>query len=307
MEDRMLDRALFVRARVDAAEREHIAAPASGVLMDAWCRLRKNRAAVLSLLILILILLFALLAPVFSPYSFKETNYDDIYAPMSPAHFFGTDQFGRDLFVRTWMGCRISLMIAMVAALLDLLVGVGYGAVSALLGGRVDAVMQRFIEILVGIPHLIIVILFLMTFPAGVGTIIAALSITGWVNMARLVRAEILKLKNQDYVLASRVLGSSDSYIILHDLIPNAVSVIVINVMFTIPGAIFTEAFLSFIGIGLAESQASLGVLINNGYQVLRNYPHVMIAPALVIVLIMVCFSILGDGLRDALDPQMRR
>ncbi len=307
MEDRMLDRALFVRARVDAAEREHIAAPASGVLMDAWCRLRKNRAAVLSLLILILILLFALLAPVFSPYSFKETNYDDIYAPMSPAHFFGTDQFGRDLFVRTWMGCRISLMIAMVAALLDLLVGVGYGAVSALLGGRVDAVMQRFIEILVGIPHLIIVILFLMTFPAGVGTIIAALSITGWVNMARLVRAEILKLKNQDYVLASRVLGSSDSYIILHDLIPNAVSVIVINVMFTIPGAIFTEAFLSFIGIGLAEPQASLGVLINNGYQVLRNYPHVMIAPALVIVLIMVCFSILGDGLRDALDPQMRR
>lgn len=307
MEDRMLDRALFVRARVDAAEREHIAAPASGVLMDAWCRLRKNRAAVLSLLILILILLFALLAPVFSPYSFKETNYDDIYAPMSPAHFFGTDQFGRDLFVRTWMGCRISLMIAMVAAFLDLLVGVGYGAVSALLGGRVDAVMQRFIEILVGIPHLIIVILFLMTFPAGVGTIIAALSITGWVNMARLVRAEILKLKNQDYVLASRVLGSSDSYIILHDLIPNAVSVIVINVMFTIPGAIFTEAFLSFIGIGLAEPQASLGVLINNGYQVLRNYPHVMIAPALVIVLIMVCFSILGDGLRDALDPQMRR
>ncbi|MGP1589965.1 MAG: ABC transporter permease [Oribacterium sp.] len=307
MEDRMLDRALFVRARVDAAEREHIAAPATGVLMDAWYRLRKNRAAVLSLVILILILLFALLAPVFSPYSFKETNYDDIYAPMSQAHFFGTDQFGRDLFVRTWMGCRISLMIAMVAALLDLLVGVGYGAVSALLGGRVDAVMQRFIEILVGIPHLIIVILFLMTFPAGVGTIIAALSITGWVNMARLVRAEILKLKNQDYVLASRVLGSSDSYIILHDLIPNAVSVIVINVMFTIPSAIFTEAFLSFIGIGLAEPQASLGVLINNGYQVLRNYPHVMIAPALIIVLIMVCFSILGDGLRDALDPQMRR
>lgn len=193
------------------------------------------------------------------------------------------------------------------AAFLDLLVGVSYGAVSALLGGAVDAVMQRFIEILVGIPSLIIVILFLMTFPAGVMTIIAALSITGWVNMARLVRAEILKLKNAEYVLASAVLGSSRSYIILHDLIPNAVSVIVINVMFTIPSAIFTEAFLSFIGIGLAEPQASLGVLINNGYQVLRNYPHVMIAPAVIIVLIMVCFSILGDGLRDALDPRMRR
>jgi oligopeptide transport system permease protein len=205
------------------------------------------------------------------------------------------------------MGCRISLMIAVVAALVDIFIGVTYGAVSALFGGRVDAIMQRIIEVLVGIPSLIIVILFLMAFPAGVGTIIAALSITGWVNMARLVRAEILKLKNQEFVLASRVLGTSSRGIILHDLVPNAVSVIVINVMFTIPSAIFTEAFLSFIGIGLAEPQASLGVLINNGYQVLQNYPHVMIFPAIIIILIMVCFSILGDGLRDALDPQMSR
>ena len=198
-------------------------------------------------------------------------------------------------------------MIALVAAILDLVVGVLYGAVSALFGGKVDAVMQRIIEVLVGIPSLIIVILFLMAFPAGVGTIIAALSITGWVNMARLVRAEILKLKNQEFVLASQVLRTSKFNIIMKDLIPNTVSVIVINVMFTIPSAIFTEAFLSFIGIGLAEPQASLGVLINGGYQVLRMYPHVLIFPAIVIVLIMVCFSILGDGLRDALDPQMRK
>ena len=307
MEEMKIEDALFVKARVDEGEREKIAAPASTVLKDAWLRLQKNKAAVVSLFILLIILAFAIFAPIFSSYSFKETNYELIFAPASKAHIFGTDQFGRDLFVRTWMGCRISLLIAMVAALLDLLVGVSYGAVSALLGGRVDAVMQRIIEILVGIPHLIIVILFLMAFPAGIWTIIAALSITGWVNMARLVRAEILKLKNQDYVLASRALGSSPAFIILNDLIPNAVSVIVINVLFTIPGAIFTEAFLSFIGIGLAEPQASLGVLINNGYQVLRNYPHVMLAPAVIIVLIMVCFSILGDGLRDALDPQMRR
>ena len=174
------------------------------------------------------------------------------------------------------MGTRISLMIALVAAILDLVVGVLYGAVSALFGGKVDAVMQRIIEVLVGIPSLIIVIL-------------------------------ILKLKNQEFVLASQVLGTSKFNIIMKDLIPNTVSVIVINVMFTIPSAIFTEAFLSFIGIGLAEPQASLGVLINGGYQVLRMYPHVLIFPAIVIVLIMVCFSILGDGLRDALDPQMRK
>lgn len=307
MDKKQINDSLFEKAQVSASEKEHIASPASGMIKDAWLRLKKNKAAVASLFILIAIILLAIFAPVFSRYSFKDTDYDLVFATPTKDHIFGADQFGRDLWVRTWMGTRISLMIALVAAILDLVVGVLYGAVSALIGGKVDAVMQRIIEILVGIPSLIIVILFLMAFPAGVGTIIAALSITGWVNMARLVRAEILKLKNQEFVLASQVLGTSKKDIIFKDLIPNTVSVIVINVMFTIPSAIFTEAFLSFIGIGLAEPQASLGVLINGGYQVLRTFPHVLIFPAITIVLIMVCFSILGDGLRDALDPQMRK
>ena len=282
MDKSKIDRSMYQKAKVEASEKEHIAAPASTMLADAWIRLKKNKAAVVALFILIGIILLAIFAPIFSKYSFRDTDYNNVYGLPSAAHIFGADQFGRDLWVR-------------------------YGAVSALFGGKVDAVMQRIIEVLVGIPSLIIVILFLMAFPAGVGTIIAALSITGWVNMARLVRAEILKLKNQEFVLASQVLGTSKFNIIMKDLIPNTVSVIVINVMFTIPSAIFTEAFLSFIGIGLAEPQASLGVLINGGYQVLRMYPHVLIFPAIVIVLIMVCFSILGDGLRDALDPQMRK
>ena len=303
----MIKDSMFVKAEVAANEKEHIAAPASSMIADAWARLRKNKAAVVSLGILIVIILLAIFAPVFSKYDFAFTDYSNVYSTPTKEHIFGCDQFGRDLWTRVWMGTRISLMIALVAAVLDLVVGVLYGAVSALLGGRVDALMQRIIEILVGIPSLIIVILFLMAFPAGVGTIIAALSITGWVNMARLVRAEILKLKNQEFVMASHVLGSNNFYIIMKDLIPNTVGIIVIQVMFTIPSAIFTEAFLSFIGIGLAEPQASLGVLINGGYQVLQNYPHVLLCPAIVIVLIMVCFSILGDGLRDALDPQMRK
>ncbi|MGC6176433.1 ABC transporter permease [Lacrimispora sp. 38-1] len=298
---------LFVRVHVDESEKEHIAHPSLTAFQEGWLRLKKNKAAVASLFTLIAIGLLALLAPVFSAYSYKETNYDIIYQIPSITHLFGTDQFGRDLWVRTWMGTRISLLIAFVAAFLDLTVGVVYGAVSALIGGKVDAVMQRFIEILVGIPHLIIVILLMMIMPAGIWTIVVALSITGWVNMARLVRAEILKLKNQEFVLAARVLGTSTSKIIWKHLIPNTVGVIVINAMFTIPSAIFTEAFLSFIGIGMQEPKASLGVLINNGYQVLRNFPHVLIFPAIVIVLIMVCFSILGDGLRDALDPRMRK
>ena len=307
MNNEMIKDPMFVKAEVAANEKEHIAAPASSMIADAWARLRKNKAAVVSLGILIVIILLAIFAPVFSKYDFAFTDYSNVYSTPTKEHIFGCDQFGRDLWTRVWMGTRISLMIALVAAVLDLVVGVLYGAVSALLGGRVDALMQRIIEILVGIPSLIIVILFLMAFPAGVGTIIAALSITGWVNMARLVRAEILKLKNQEFVMASHVLGSNNFYIIMKDLIPNTVGIIVIQVMFTIPSAIFTEAFLSFIGIGLAEPQASLGVLINGGYQVLQNYPHVLICPAIVIVLIMVCFSILGDGLRDALDPQMRK
>ena len=298
---------LFVKAYVDESEKEHIARPNLTALQDGWLRLKKNKAAVVCLFALIAIGLLAVLAPEFSGYSYKETNYDIIYQTPSMAHLFGTDQFGRDLWVRTWMGTRISLLIAFVAALLDLTVGVAYGAVSALTRGRVDAVMQRIIEVLVGIPHLIIVILLMMVMPAGIWTIVVALSITGWVNMARLVRGSILKLKNQEFVLAARVLGTSTSGIIWKHLIPNTVGVIVINAMFTIPSAIFTEAFLSFIGIGMQEPKASLGVLINNGYQVLRNFPHVLIFPAIVIVLIMVCFSILGDGLRDALDPRMRK
>lgn len=307
MNNEMIKDSMFVKAEVAADEKEHIAAPASSMIADAWARLRKNKAAVVSLGILIVIILLAIFAPIFSKYDFAFTDYSNVYSTPTKEHIFGCDQFGRDLWTRVWMGTRISLMIALVAAVLDLVVGVLYGAISALLGGTVDAIMQRIIEILVGIPSLIIVILFLMAFPAGVGTIIAALSITGWVNMARLVRAEILKLKNQEFVMASHVLGSNNFYIIMKDLIPNTVGIIVIQVMFTIPSAIFTEAFLSFIGIGLAEPQASLGVLINGGYQVLQNYPHVLICPAIVIVLIMVCFSILGDGLRDALDPQMRK
>ncbi len=298
---------LFVKAYVDESEKEHIARPNLTALQDGWLRLKKNKAAVVCLFTLIAIGLLAILAPEFSRYSYKETNYDIIYQIPSMKHLFGTDQFGRDLWVRTWMGTRISLLIAFVAALLDLTLGVTYGAVSALAGGKVDAVMQRIIEVLVGIPHLIIVILLMMVMPAGIWTIVVALSITGWVNMARLVRGSILKLKNQEFVLAARVLGTSTTGIIWKHLIPNTVGVIVINAMFPIPSAIFTEAFLSFIGIGMQEPKASLGVLINNGYQVLRNFPHVLIFPAIVIVLIMVCFSILGDGLRDALDPRMRK
>lgn len=298
---------LFQKAVVNNDEKEHIASPNLTAFQDGWLRLKKNKAAVVSLVVISIIILLAIFGPILSKFSYYQTDYDNIFQSPSMLHPFGTDQFGRDQWTRIWQGTRISLLIAVAAAFIDLFIGVTFGAVSALFGGKVDAVMQRIIEILVGIPQLIIVILLMMVMPAGVWTVVLALSITGWVNMARLVRAEILKLKNLEYVLAARVLGTGNKGIILKHLIPNTVGVIVINIMFTIPSAIFTEAFLSFIGIGLAEPRASLGVLINNGYQVLHNYPFLLIYPAIVIVLIMVCFSILGDGLRDALDPRMRQ
>ncbi len=298
---------LFIKAKVKEDEKDKIVRPKLTALQDGWIRLKKNKAAICCLFILIIIILLSCFAPVFSKYKYYETDYLITFNSPSPDHWFGTDQFGRDLWARIWYGARISLIIGFAAAFLDLFVGVTYGSVSALIGGKTDTVMQRIIEVLIGIPHLIIVILLMMVLPAGIITIVVALAITGWVNMARLVRAQILKLKNQEFVLAARVLGTSNKEIIKKHLIPNTVGVIVINAMFTIPSAIFTEAFLSFIGIGLQEPAASLGVLINNGYQVLHNYPYLLIFPAVVIILIMVCFSILGDGLRDAFDPRMRK
>ncbi len=285
---------------------EKISRPNLTAFQDGWLRLKQNKAAVASIVILSVLVLLAILGPHMTKYTFDATDYSVSFHKPSADHWFGTDKFGRDLWARVWQGTRISLLIAVLATLLDLVVGVGYGAISALAGGKVDAVMQRIIEILIGIPSLIIVILLMMVMPAGILTIMLAMSITGWVNMARLVRAQILKLKEQEFVLAAQVLGTSKGKIILKHLIPNTIGVIVINTMFTIPTAIFTEAFLSFIGIGLQEPQASLGVLINGGFQVIHNFLFPLIFPALVIVLIMICFSILGDGLRDALDPRMR-
>ena len=297
---------MFVPVSSDAHKQEYIARKHHSAFYDGWVRLRKNKAAVVCAVLIIVIAVMSIVVPITSKYTYFDTDYTMKMKPPSADHPFGTDLFGRDQWTRVWYGARISLLIGLAAAAINLVIGVFYGAISAIAGGKVDAVMQRIIEVLVGIPSLIIVILFMMVLPPGVGTIVAAMAVTGWVNMARLVRAQILKLKNQEFVLAAQLLGTSRWKTILRHLIPNTISVIVIQVMFAIPSAIFTEAFLSFIGVGLAEPKASLGVLINNGYKALRSAPFLLIYPAIAIVLIMVCFSIVGDGLRDAFDPRMK-
>lgn len=290
-----------------ADESETIHRESLSMWKESWIRLKKNKAAMVSLIILIIITLTAILAPIFSQYTYFDTNYDKVYQAPNAEHWFGTDKFGRDQWVRVWEGTRISLFIAILAATLDLIIGVTYGSVSALYGGRVDSFMQRIIEVLVGIPNLVIIILLMMVLQPGIITLTVAMVLTGWVTMARLVRAQIFKLKNQEFILASKTLGSSNKRLILHHLIPNTLGIIIINMMFTIPSAIFTEAFLSFIGLGLQEPQASLGVLINDGYHAMRNNFYLLLYPATIIVLLMVSFNLLADGLRDALDPKMRK
>ncbi|PWU67724.1 oligopeptide ABC transporter permease [Gracilibacillus dipsosauri] len=234
----------------------------------------------------------------------------DIYAARGQEdsyYWFGTDSMGRDLWTRIWKGTQISLYIGILAAMIDMIVGVLYGGISGYYGGRVDNYMQRVIEVLSGIPNLVVVILMIMLLDPGLLAITIALTITGWIGMARIVRGQVLKLKNQEFVLAARTLGANDKRILMKHLIPNVTSVIIINTMFTIPSAIFFESFLSFIGLGLQPPVASLGTLIDTAFDDYRVYPYMLLFPAVIISLLMIGFNILADGLRDALDPKMRK
>lgn len=274
---------------------------------DAWRRLKKNKMATAGLIVLSLLALFAIIGPFIQPYDYQTQDYAARNVAPSAAHWFGTDDLGRDQWVRVWWGVRISLFIGFVAAILDFTIGILYGGVSAYFGGRVDDIMQRVVEVIIGLPFMIIVILLMMVMGPGIFSIIIALASVGWVGMARLVRGQMLSLKEQEYVLAARTLGASPMRIILRHLVPNALGIIIINITFTVPGAIFSEAFLSFIGLGIKPPMASLGSLVNDGVQVMRNFPWRLLCPAIVFSLIMLSFNLLGDGLRDALDPKLRK
>lgn len=286
---------------------EIIVRPSLNYWQDAWRRLKKNRLAMAGLIILVALIVFAIIVPFVSSYDYQTQNLKVKNVSPSGEHWFGTDDFGRDLWTRVWWGTRISLFIGIIAAIIDLVIGVIYGGISAYYGGKVDEVMQRTIEIVYAIPFLLIAILLIMVIGSGIPSIILAMAITGWVPMARLVRGQMLTLKEQEFVLASRTLGASPMRIIMRSLIPNALGIIIVQITFVVPAAIFTEAFLSFIGLGVKPPLASLGNLLSDGANYIRLYPHRLIFPTIIFSLILLSFNLLGDGLRDALDPKMRK
>ncbi|MBR5872278.1 MAG: ABC transporter permease [Oscillospiraceae bacterium] len=308
---------------------------------DALVRFIRNKGAIFGLIMIAIIIFFAIVGPSMTPYTYEsqiieqqnlapripgleklgifdgsekiyfggraiETNgyekggFDDVY------YWFGSDTLGRDIFTRVWEGTRISLYIAVVAVIIDVLFGLSYGLISGYFGGKLDAIMQRCAEILNSIPNLVIVTLMILVLSPGLGAIIVALMITGWIPMSRIARAQMLKLKEQEFVLASKTLGAGPMRIIFKEIMPNIIGQIITQTMFSIPHAIFTEAFLAFVGLGIPAPMASLGTLISDSYKNFSTHPYMIVSPLIVLALLMLSFNLVADGLRDALDPKQK-
>lgn len=310
-----------------------------------WLEVRQrffgNKGAVVSLILVIIICALAAFGPLMTDYSYKEQKLTEKnFAPRIQVienlgifdgdeslktttgtkiingyeekkltdvyYWFGSDVLGRDIWTRVWEGTRISLGIALCAAIIDMIIGMSYGLISGYFGGKVDSVMSRIAEVINGIPRLVIVTLLMLVLPHGFVTIVFALMITEWIGMSRIARAEMLKLKEQEFVLASRTLGAKHFFIIFKEVLPNIIGQIITQLMFSIPTAIFTEAFLSFVGLGIPVPMCSLGSLISDAFNSFTTHPYQIVPPILVLALLMLCFNMLADGLREAFDPKLK-
>ena len=359
----------FERVAGDKIFDQNIEGEAIGFFKDAYLRFKKNKAAIVSMWIILLIVFMAIFGPMMSPYHFREQHtsfgtlppripilenfgiadgcvemdvfkadleeYGDAVKEIKSEYIwkfrnkdvekaiikldlykyrgaedhyfiFGTDNIGRDLFVRLWRGTRISLLIGIISVLINCFIGVVYGAVSGYYGGKVDMVMQRISEILGGIPFLVMSILFIMVLGAGVWSFILVLIVTGWIGMSRMIRAQFYRYKDYEYVMASRTMGAPDRTLIFRHILPNAIGPIITQATFAVPSAIFSESFLSYLGLGIQAPEPSIGVLLAEGQKVLTSSPHLTLFPALVVSALMLAFNMFGNGLRDAFDPRMR-
>ena len=272
---------------------------------DAWHRLRKNRLAVAGGLLLLTLALACLFGPLFAQ-SYHEQNLDLGATAPSAEHWLGTDTLGRDLLSRILYGGRISLMVGLVATFVALTIGVTYGAIAGYVGGKLDTVMMRLVDILYALPFTIFVILLMVFFGRNIILLFLAIGAVEWLTMARIVRGQILSIKKMEYIEAARSLGLGRTRIIFRHMLPNILGPIIVYTTLTIPAVMLLEAFLSFLGLGVQEPMTSWGVLLNDGTQELQSSPRTLIVPAIFLTATLFCFNFLGDGLRDALDPKDR-
>ncbi len=298
--------ALLSPAVKSSEDLNKVVRPSLTYWQDAWIKLKKNRVALAGLIILIVYVLLAIFAPIFSQHDFASQNAKLLNQAPGAEHWFGTDQAGRDLWVRNWMGARVSLFIGLMVVMINTAIGCIVGGVSGFFGGQVDMVIMRVIDVLYGIPMIILAILLMVVMGQGIFPLILAMVAVGWIGSARLVRGQVLQLKNTEYVMAARTLGASNSRIIFRHMLPNIGGILITSMTMAIPQAIFNEAFLSFIGIGVKAPQCSWGSLAQIATQVYKIHPYQMLIPAFFICTTMLSLNMLGDGLRDALDPKMR-
>lgn len=327
---------LFVFGTSEDLNKESIQGSSLTFWKDARMRFSKNKAAVISLIVLITILLLAVTSPFVGAYHNKATKYDGSPEPnmigayqdisnkliepspiagaidgitsdeITDNFIFGTDDKGRDLYVRTMIGALVSIGFGLIAACIDLFIGVTLGALSGYYGGKLDLILQRIVEVLGSVPNMIWVMMIIVFVGAGIIPLIFALVISGWIPMYRMVRAQVMRLKEQEFVLSARTLGQSGIGIIFKHILPNCMGVIIIWLMFSIPSAIFFESFMSFLGLGIEAPVPSLGSLASAGKGFLRTQPYILFAPSIVLCFIMLTFNLIADGLRDAFDPKMR-
>jgi dipeptide transport system permease protein len=303
-----LTKDMFLPVDNDFKEAEKIARPSLSYWADVWIRLRENKLAMVGLVTIILLIIMAIIGPYLNGYTFYEQDFTKKNLRPNAEHWFGTDSSGRDLFTRAWYGARISLFIGFMAAFIDFVIGVFYGGISGIRGGKTDNIMMRIAEVLYAIPFLLMVILIMIVLERGLWSIIIAMSITGWIQMARLVRGQVLQIKENEFVQAATAMGASTSWILRKHMIPNTMGPILVNITLSVPTAIFVEATLSFLGLGIPAPQASWGTMASDalGSILIGNFYQLMI-PAALISLTMFAFNVFGDGLRDALDPKLRK
>jgi len=291
----------------DDSDAEEIGRPSTTYWHDVWQRFRRDKLAVAGLIIIVVMALMAIFMPMVSPYTYSGMDLANASKGPSLQHPCGTDQMGRDQFIRIMYGARISLTIGLVAAAINFVIGVIYGGLSGYIGGRTDMILMRIVDILSSLPSLLYILLIMLLFGSNVFSVLLALCFTSWIGTARVVRSEVLRLKFSEYVLASRLAGGRTGHLLIAHLVPNAMGPIIVSIAFLIPNAIFSEAFLSFLGIGIQAPMASWGSLANDAISVMGTQPHLLLFPVLAICLTMFSFNFIGDGLRDALDPRLKK